>query len=92
MGLRVIFLWLRTFTNVIFYARISQIQDQKTTQPKRPHQVYCTLSALMLCASEGASCNMSWRGLTRVAYPGQGDARARAWDKREVEHPRLSFI
>ena len=26
----------------------------------------------------------------RVAYPGQGYARALMWDKR-VEHPRLSF-
>ncbi len=33
----------RTFTNVIFDVRISQIQDQKRTQPKRPCWVYCTL-------------------------------------------------
>ena len=36
--------------------------------------------------------NISRRGLTRVAYPGQGNARARQWDRREVEHPRLSRL
>ena len=36
------------------------------------------------------SLNISRRGLSRVAYPEQGNARARTWDKREVEHPRLS--
>ena len=40
----------------------------------------------------GAGClyNISRRGLSQVAYPGQGNARARMWDKRTVEHPRLS--
>ena len=35
--------------------------------------------------------NISRRGPSRVAYPGQGDARARMWDKREEEHPRLFY-
>ena len=37
--------------------------------------------------------NILRRGLTRVAYPGQGNARARAWDKRTVETPTsFAFI
>ena len=34
--------------------------------------------------------NISRRGLSRVVYPEQGNARARTWDEREVENPRLS--
>ena len=54
--------------NVIFYVRISQIQDQKRTQLERPHWVYCTLSIYYM----GGLYNISRRGLSRVAYPGQG--------------------
>ena len=75
----------RTLRNVFFYVRISQIQRPEETQPKRPLWVYCTLSA-----GVADSFNMSRRGLSRVAYPGQGNARALTWDKRKVEHPRLS--
>ena len=46
------------------------------TQPERPLRVYCTLFALML-----SSINISRRGLSRVAYPGQGNARALTWDE-----------
>ena len=34
------------------------------------------------------SYNISRRGLSRVAYPSQGNARAQQLDKREVEHPK----
>ena len=51
--------------------------------------MYYTLQTSMVSADK---CNMSRRGLTRVAYPGQGDARARMWDRQEVEHPRLSRL
>jgi len=56
---------------------------------ERPRWVYYTLQTSMVSADK---CNISRRGLTRVAYPGQGDARARMWDRREVEHPRLSCL
>ena len=56
---------------------------------ERPRWVYYTLQTSMVSADK---CNISRRGLTRVAYPGQGDARARMWDRREVEHPRLSRL
>jgi hypothetical protein len=46
------------------------------TQPERSLRVYCTLFALML-----SSINISRRGLSRVAYPGQGNARALTWDE-----------
>ena len=52
------------------------------TQPKRLRWVYCCYSTIS-----------SRRGLTRVAYPDQGNARARVKDKREVEQlPRLSHF
>ena len=36
---------------------------------------------------------ISWRGLTRVAYPGQGDARSQQRDRRTVEAPMsFSFV
>ena len=35
---------------------------------------------------------ISRRGLTRVAYPGQGNARARRWDKREVVTPTSFYL
>ena len=44
-----------------------------------------------MCFSMEGLYNISRRGLSRVAYPGQGDARARVWDERGVEHPRLSI-
>jgi len=74
----------RTFTNVIFDIRISQIQDQKITQPN------VHIGCIVPCSYFMSGLNISRRGLSRVAYPGQGNARARMWDKREVEHPRLS--
>ena len=53
------------------------------TQQERPRWVYCTLLTFKV------SClyNISRRGLSRVAYPGQGNARAHTRDKREVELP-----
>ena len=56
----------RTFTNVIFYRRISQIQAQEENATERPRWVYYTLPAPIVMADK---CNISRRGLTRVAYP-----------------------
>ena len=75
----------RTFTNVIFYVRISQIQDQK----RRNKDVH--FGCIVSCHIHYDSLNISRRGLSRVAYPGLGDARALTWDEQGVEHPRLSI-
>ena len=48
------------------------------------------IGCIVPCSYFMSGLNISRRGLSRVAYPGQGNARARMWDKREVEHPRLS--
>ena len=53
-------------------------QSSEETQPKRPHWVYCALASLLW-----GGLNISRRGLSRVAYPEQGNARARTWDKRK---------
>ena len=48
-----------------------------------------------LFARDFCRYNIARRGLSRVAYPGQGNARARMWDRREVEQPtsfRLTLI
>ncbi len=48
-----------------------------------------------LFARSDCRYNIARRGLSRVAYPGQGNARARMWDRREVEQPtsfRLTLI
>ena len=51
------------------------------TQPERLRRVYYILSSPVVVA--GVVNNILWRGLTRVAYPGQGNARAQQRDKRE---------
>ena len=58
---------------------------------ERPRWVYYTL---LIHARRGMQImyNISRRGLTRVAYPGQGNARARQWDKREVVTPTSLYI
>ena len=47
------------------------------------------LGCIVFCLIFVDSINISRRGLSRVAYPEQGKARARTWDERGVEHPRL---
>ena len=44
---------------------------------------------IVCCLFFANGFSISRRGLSQVAYPEQGNARARTWDKREVEHPRL---
>ena len=62
-----------------------KFKSPEETQPERLRWVYCTLSPYY---NKGRlPCNTSRRGLTRVAYPGQGNARARQWDKRKVVTP-----
>ena len=71
----------RTFTNVIFYRQISQIKHKKKTQ--RSVRVGCIIPCcLTFVVSWRNMYNISRRGLTRVAYPGQGNARALRRDKR----------
>lgn len=75
-------------TNVIFYVQISQIKAQK----KRNRSVHLGCIILCLHFFVQMDCyNISRRGLTRVAYPEQGNARARTWDRRTVETP-TSFV
>ena len=83
MGVGSLHCGYRTFTNVVFNIRISQIQDQKARN--RNVRVRCIIPCSLVEMRQ--EHNILWRGLTRVAYPGQGNARARMWDKREVEIP-----
>ena len=70
--------------NVIFDARISQIQTRRDAI-YRLCWAYCTLLAENQSQTNVSKVyNTSRHGLSLVAYPGQGNARARAWDKREV--------
>ena len=77
--------------DVIFYVRISQIHCQEDTQ-----QETSTLGVLypvrIVIAIVDICCNISRRGLSRVAYPWQGNARALTWDRQRVEYPRLSHF
>ena len=80
-GERVILLVTRTFTNVIF--RVSNLANLNLHLRERNWnvRVRCIVSS-----------NISWRGLTRVAYLDEGAMREpETWDKREVVTP-TSFI
>ena len=69
---------LRTLSSTV---ESRKFKSQEDAQPKRPRWVYCYHTV-----------NISRRGLTRVAYPWQGDARARQWDKRTVVTPTSFFF
>ena len=74
--------WKRTFTNVIF--RVSNLANLNLHLKRRNRNVHvgCIVSYY----------NISWRGLTRVAYLDEGAMREpETWDKREVVTP-TSFI
>ena len=62
------------------YLRLSNLANSspEDAQPERPHWVYCTLFASFLRIVSTISHDVGYR----VAYPGQGKARARQWDKR----------
>lgn len=77
----------RTLRVVIFYLQISQINDQKKRNRKRLRWEYYTLVSELI--HEAGMCNTIRRGLTRVAFPEQGNARARTWDKRECRAPHV---
>ena len=64
----------RTFTNVIFDIQISQIKASEENATERPRWVYYTLPTPVVKVDQ---CNISRRGLTRVAYP----------DARQCESP-----
>ena len=72
----------RTFTNVIF--RVSNLANLNLHLRKRNRNV--RVRCIVHCY------NISWRGLTRVAYLDEGAMREpETWDKREVVTP-TSFI
>ena len=80
----------RTFTNAVFDCRISQIHWSR-----RDATVTSTLGVLShvhLKCMMNMFYNIPWRGLSRVAYPGQGNARARQWDKRRVENSHVFCV
>ena len=73
---------IRTFTNVDF--RVSNLANLNLHLGKRNRNV--RVGCIVLCY------NISWRGLTRVAYLDEGAMREpETWDKREVVTP-TSFI
>ena len=80
------FIEKRTFTNVIFYVRISQIQDRKI----RNQNVHrgCIVSVGLLSFWVSIYHDVGYLELLILV---KGNARALTWDRREVEHPRLSI-
>ena len=83
---------IRTFTNVIFDCRISQIHQSRRDATETSALGVLYLSHLIIYIRVSILCNTARRGLTRVAYPGQGNARARQWDKREVENSHVFCV
>ena len=85
MGLRVIFIGKKDV-----YERYLRLLNLANSRPEDAQQdvhfgYVVSCSSFVVC-----SLNISRRGLSRVAYPGQGNARAQQRDERGVEHPRLS--
>ena len=60
------------------------------TQPERLRRVYYTLSSSVV--GTGRVNNMLWRGLTRVAYPGQGMREPSSGISEKLRFPRLSHF
>ena len=86
-GERVKLLWykgrLRTLSSTSESRKFNVSED---TQPKRLRGMYCMLSVLLTVPIYHGV------GYLELLILRQGSARARMWDRREVEFPRFCFL
>jgi len=66
------------------YETLSSTSESRKFKTRRERNWNVHIGCIVPCplAMVGGLYNISRRGLSRVAYPGQGNARARMWDKR----------
>ena len=69
------------------YLRLSDLANQSPEENATETSALGVLYPVHLILYRVDERIYSRRGLTRVAYPGQGNARARQWDKRKVVTP-----